>query len=491
MNRQIRRLGVGLIALYVALFAMLNYWQVLEADQLNESPDNTRAIVRDFNRPRGTIETADGVRLAETVEVDGELFQYQRRYLEPIRYGHLTGYFSLSLGASGLEQEYNDQLSGQTLEQEIRSFSDLFVDHDATGDVVISIHDSVQRVAEAELGDREGSVVALDPRTGELLAMWSAPSYDPNLLSTHDFEAATAAKEFLEAFPSDPLLGHTYQERYFPGSTFKAVTAGVGLETGAVTRDEPVYPVTAEYTPPLTSIPITNFGGSSCGGTLFPIMAVSCNTAFAQMGAETIGPDPMIDGAESFGFNDRPPIDLPAPATSVFPTDFDENIPALAQSSIGQNDVQATPLQMALVAAAAANGGEVLAPTVMAEIRGSDGRVLAEAEPSRWRQPMGAPAADTLREGMIGVVENGTATSLAIPGFVVGGKTGTAQLGRDVPDTHAWIIGFAGPPGEAPHVAVAVFVKAREGTGQQTGGTVAAPIARAVLEASLLATSGS
>lgn len=487
MNRQIRRLGVALIACYVALFVMLNYWQVLEAEDLNENPDNTRKIVRDFNSPRGTIETADGVLLARTVEVEGGRFEYQREYLEPVRYAHLTGWFSFALGADGVEREYNDFLSGQTLQQELESLSDLFVDRDDTGDVILSVEDSVQRVAQEALGDREGSVVALDPRNGAVLAMWSYPSYDPNLLATHDNEAAVEASELLQAAPGSPLLAHGYQERYFPGSTFKVVTAGTGLESGRVTVAEPVYPVTTAYTPPLTNLPITNFGGSACGGPLPVILEVSCNTAFAEMAAETLGPDLMVPGAEAFGFNDAPPLDLPEPADSAFPTDFERNLPALAQAGIGQNNVQATPLQMALVAAAVANGGEMMAPAVMAEIRDSEGEVIEGAETEVWKRPLGPERADELRDMMIRVVQQGTATGLAIPGYEVGGKTGTAQLGQDTEDTHAWIIGFAGTPGEESQVAVAVFVKAQPGAGTQTGGRVAAPVARAVLGAALQA----
>jgi peptidoglycan glycosyltransferase len=246
--------------------------------------------------------------------------------------------------------------------------------------------------------------------------------------------------------------------------------------------------VSTEYVPPQTTVGITNFGGVACGGTLVPILETSCNTAFAEMAAETLGPEIMIDGAERFGFNDRPPIDMPAPAESVFPTDFEQNLPALAQSGIGQNDVQATPLQMALVAAAAANGGEIMAPTVMQEIRDSDGGVIEWADERVWRRAAAPEDAETLRNAMIDVVDRGTAVRMQIPGMVVGGKTGTAQIGRDVQETHAWVIGFAGSPGKVPRVAIAVFVKAVPGQGQQAGGQVAAPIGKAVLEAALAAT---
>lgn len=485
MNKQIRRLGAGLIACYIAVFAMLNYWQVLKAEELRNNPDNTRGVLRDFNQPRGTIETADGVLLARTVQTDGGEFQFQRQYLEPERYAHLTGWFSLELGASGIEQQYNDELAGNTLEQRIRGFRDLFVEHDETGDVILSVYDSVQRVAQEQLGDRQGSVVALDPRTGEILAMWGFPSYDPNVLSSHNFPEAAAAKEALDDAEGDPLLAHTYQERYFPGSTFKVVTSAAGIDSGRVTKDKPVYPVRTEYVPPQTTVGIRNFQGEACGGALFAILAVSCNTAYAEMAAETLGPEIMIEQAERMGFNDTPPIDLPAPAESVFPTDFEQNLPKLAQSGIGQNEVQATPLEMALVAASVANGGEMMAPTVMREIRAGDGGTIDRANHDVWRRVLDGNDAETLRQAMVGVVQNGTAVNLAIPGIVVGGKTGTAEIGLGSDETHAWIIGFAGPPGEAARVAVAVLVEARPGQGTQAGGTVAAPIAREVLEAAL------
>ena len=236
----------------------------------------------------------------------------------------------------------------------------------------------------------------------------------------------------LDASPEKPRLARSYQERFFPGSTFKVVTGTAGVLRGGVTADEPVYPVTSSYTPPGTTRPIRNFGGSSCGGALFQILRVSCNTAFAQMGVET-GPDPMIEVSEDFGFNQDVPIDLTDPARSNFPTDFEQNLPALAQSSIGQNDVAATPLQMAMVAAAVANGGKVMTPHVLRDVRDPDGNVVDTYEPGVWTTAMDEPTARLMREAMRGVVDSGTATRLDVPGFDVGGKTGTAQLGTDPP----------------------------------------------------------
>lgn len=517
MNRSIRRLGIIVLALYVALFAQLNNLQLFGAKRLNEHPQNQREAARDFEQPRGAIYTADGVLIAHSVETPDGPTERRREYPLTYQYAHITGYFSRTFGSAGIERQYNDELAAKTTEQKYGELSDLFNPKDRTGNVTLTIDSRVQQAAIDGLGLQRGSVVAWDPRDGAVLAMYSVPAYDPNLLSSPDVATAQAAKRSLDADPANPLLERSYRETFFPGSTFKVVTASTGLELGVVSPDAPVYPTSTGYVAPLTNRPLRNFGGSSCGGTLFEVLRVSCNSAFAEMGAEDIGPDGMITGAESFGFNDKPPIDLPNAAPSRYPTDFGkrlqtidayyaqrngepppttveggpepvyvvEDTPRLAQTAVGQNDVSATPLQMAMVAGAIANEGRIMAPFVMREIREQDGKLLREAEPEVWRTAVSPQTAATMRDAMVNVVQNGTASRLAIDGFVVGGKTGTAQLGTDPPRSHAWIIGFAGRPGEAPSVAVAVIVEGQEGASEQTGGRVAAPIARAVMEAAL------
>ena len=489
MNRQIAKLGAGLLVCYLVLFAQLNRVTVFDAEELKERPENNRDIIRDYDGPRGSITTADGVVVARSEpRPEGARFERARVYPEGDLFAHTVGYYSLNLGATGVEDSYNSELAGRTLDLTLREIDDLFVDRDRVGDLTLTLRSDAQLTAKQALQDRRGSVVAIDPRSGDLLAMWSFPSFDPNLLASQDFGAANAAFQVLDDAPGKPLLPKTYRERYFPGSTFKVVTAAAGLASGEVTVEEPSYPVTDSYTPPQTDRPLRNFGGASCGGTLMEILRVSCNTAFAQMAVD-VGPEAMIDTAEDFGFNSTPPIDLPAPATSVFPTDFDQNLPALAQAGIGQNDVSATPLQMALVAAAVANGGEIMTPRVLDTIRDDEGTVIEEPDPSVWRRAMPDGDAEIMRQAMIGVVQRGTAGNLAIPGVEVGGKTGTAQLGTDPPRSHAWIIGFAGPPGQEPTVAVSVIVEGQEGASEQTGGRVAAPIARAVMQTVLAAQS--
>jgi penicillin-binding protein A len=492
MSKQIRNLGVFLAVCYVALFLQVNRLTVFEAEALQDKPQNTRAVERDFSSPRGNIVSADGVVLAESVPSD-DRFALQRTYPAETAelFAHITGYFAFSLGSTGVEREYNGYLTGDDIGFDLDRLDDLFVDRDVVGDVILSVRSDVQQVARDELGDRAGSVVALDPRTGDIIAMWSSTTYDPNVLASHDFAAATAASEVLNADPERPTRSRAFQEREFPGSTFKIVTATGGIDRDGVTREQPEYPVTDSYQPPGGGRPIPNFGGSSCGGTLFEILQNSCNTSFAQMGVD-MGGDALYETAQGFGFDRDVPLDLPGGVQSNFPEAIVDDPPLVAQASIGQNDVQATPLQMALVAAAVANDGVIMEPHVMSEIRDDQGNEVEEYDDEPFTQAMTPETAGTLREAMISVVTDGTAGRLddGLDDFEVGGKTGTAQLGTPEPQSHAWIIGFAGPPGETPHIAVAVLVEAQPGASEQTGGQVAAPIAAAVMERALAPAAG-
>ncbi len=483
MTKQIRYLGIGLMVCFGVLFLQLNRLTVIDAKSLNDNPNNTRAIVRDFSHVRGTITTADGEVIAQSVSSHDQ-YKLQRQYPDGSLFSAVTGYFSFTFGSSGVEKTYNDQLAGRTQGLSLRHLGDLFVQKEKVGDVTVTVRNDLQRLAQQQLGSRKGSVVALDPRTGAILALYSNPSYDPNVLADHDTTKAAAAAQALDADPDKPRLARSYQERFFPGSTFKVVTATAALESGKFTMDAPSFPVATEYTPPLTNRPIHNFDGEACGGNLLNALTVSCNTVFAQVGVQ-VGPDKMISTSEDFGFDKDVPIDLTNPAQSTFPTDFTRNTPALAQSAFGQSDVAATPLEMAMVAAAVADGGKIMTPHVLQEVRNADARVIQTYHPSVWRTATDQTTAQALHDAMLNVVRSGTATALAIPGFTVGGKTGTAQLGLDPPRSHAWIIGFAGPPGQAPTIAVAVIVEGQPGVSNATGGRVAAPIAQALLKAYL------
>jgi peptidoglycan glycosyltransferase len=497
VSKQIKLLGLAILICYTALFVKLNQIQVLDAGRYNSRPDNTRSLQRDFNEPRGDIVTADGS-VAATSEERRAALRYQRVYPEGDLFSSVAGFYSFTLGSDGVERTYNEQLAGRTASLKLNKLSGFFSETSSEGDVVLTVRKDVQAVAKQALGDRRGSVVALDPRTGAILAMWSFPSFDPNQISTNDAKQAANVKKLLDAAPGKPLLPRAYRERFFPGSTFKVVTATAGLTSGQVTVSAPAYPEVTSYTPPLTTRPIANFGGESCGGTLLVILARSCNTSFAQMAAENLGPEPMIDAAQAAGFNDAPPIDLPRPAKSVYPTDFGavvrkpagqapvyEDTPKLAQTAIGQNDVRATPLEMALVAAGVGNGGRIMTPHVMSEIRARDGDVVERYKVSPWRDSMTPEIATTMRGAMVGVVQGGTATIMQLPGVEVGAKTGTAQLGTNPPRSHGWMIAFGGPPGEPAHVAVAVIVEDLGAANEATGASAAGPVARAVMQAAL------
>ena len=487
MNLRIRRLTLGLLVIYTVLFVQLNVVQLVRADDYRSHEANTRDIVRQFSEPRGVIKTSDGRVVARTIDVEGDL-QRLREYPLDDLYGHITGFFSLNFGASGVERLRNDELAGTTREIGLKSFSDLFVDNDRTADITLTINHDLQRIARASLGERKGAVVVLDTRTGAVLALWSWPSYDPNRLSTHDIDAATEARLELLADADKPLLARTYQERFAPGSTFKVVTAAAALESGTVTPNLPVFEVVAEYIAPQTDRPITNFGDGACGGDLTEMMRVSCNTGFAKLGVD-VGASQLAILARAFGFNTVLPVGLPDPAESVFPraSFFDDNVPLLAQSAIGQFDTAATPLQMALVAAIIANDGVAMAPHIVASVADSDGSLVEQTEPKVLSTPISVETARQLRIMLENVVTNGIARILQLPGVRVAGKTGTAELGES-DGTHAWMIGFA--PVDAPRVAVAVIVVGDDSTGQQTGGAVAGPIAREVLRAGLEVTAG-
>lgn len=494
MNRPIKHVVVVLLGCFTILFVQLNRVQVYEAQALEDNPANTRTIQRDFNRPRGRIITRDDVVVAVSEPRPGEFFAQQRVYPEGELYAHTVGFTSFTFGAEGVEREYNDALIGRTASQELSGLTDILGGTNPLGDVRLTLRHDMQRQARESLGQRKGSVVALDPVTGEVFALWSYPSFDPNRIAVNDGSLANSAWTELVNADGNPLRAKPYRDIYFPGSTFKVITAAAALETGAASLTAPEFEVVDSYLPPLTERPISNFGGSSCGGNLVEIMVVSCNSAFAKLAAERLGPTAMIETAERFGFNSAPPIDLPIPVESQYPTDFGslvnnptdeipagvfENTPVLAQTAIGQNDVSATPLQMALVAAAVANGGQAPVPHVMLSIEDSEsGSQTSSFGNEVWLRAMSPETAAELTTAMIQVTERGSARGLAISGLVIGAKTGTAQLGTDPPASHAWIIAFGGRPNERAELAVAVLIEGAEGLSDQTGGGVAAPIAR-------------
>jgi penicillin-binding protein A len=492
MNRQIRRLALGLLACYVVLFVQLNILQVKETERFTSDPRNGREVVKSFNKPRGRIITADGVIIAESVPVDGK-FEFRRRYPLGDLFTHVTGYYTLGFGATQLERTYNDVLAGTTPAQQLSGIGGILTgEEDTSGDVHITLRSDLQAEAKAALGDREGTVVALDPRTGAVLAMYSNPTFDANLVTIPDSGKAGDVLTFLEEVPGKPLLANAYQERYMPGSTFKVITTSIALHEG-ITTTERVFEVEKEFTPPQTDDPIENYGGRECGGTMVDVFRRSCNTPFARMTVE-LGPGKFIEGVRGFGLVDEAvPADhlgLPRPAKSTIGPldDIDQNLPLLAFRGFGQGEDQITPLQMAMVAATVANGGQMMAPYVVDRAMSRGGRQLSSTSPKVWKRPMAPEVAATLTDLMIRVVADGTATATMqlANGIQAAAKTGTAQLNKkgEPARSHAWIIAFA--PAEQPRIAVAVMLKgttAEISTG--TGGTLAGPIAKRVLDLAL------
>lgn len=485
MNRNIRRLGVVFIGLFVMLIAQLNYLQVIRSNQLANHPGNTRAAVRDFGEPRGTITTSDGVVIAESYRnTDGlSPYKYLRRYNRGRLYAHTTGFFSYNYGTSGIERSYANVLAGRKVAVTAKGLKSLLSSKIVTGNVELTLNHQLQLVAAQSLEKRRGSVVAIDPRTGAILASVSYPTYDPNELAGPDFAKVREAWNLLNSDPDRPMLARAYRERYAPGSTFKVITAAGGLETEVVGTTTPIYPTLRSLPLRFTTRPLRNFGGSSCGGNLVNVFRVSCNTAFAQLGLD-MGAERLHDTAVLFGFNRRVPLDVsPGPVKSFFPTVnfFKRNDPQLAQSAIGQGSVSATTLQMAMVAAGIANKGVIMEPHFMREVRSSDGELVQSENTNKLFTAVSEETAGQVRDMMKEVVNRGTGTRAAIDGVQVAAKTGTAQTGRGT--AHAWVVAFA--PADDPTIAVAVIVENRPEVSTATGGKIAAPIARRMITSAL------
>jgi peptidoglycan glycosyltransferase len=487
MNRRVRSVGVGAVVLVVSLFGMLNYLQVFHANALVSNPHNTSDIISEYEEPRGTIISADGVTLAQSVPSNDQ-FKYQRVYPEGALFGQLTGYYSLNYGTDGLEDEYDSVLSQAstsiTLPKSLSQLKKFFTTQPAPDNVQITVLSSLQKLAATELAGRDGAVVALDPKTGAILAMYSNPSYDPNPISSHNGQEAQSAWQALQTDPGDPLLAAAYRQRFFPGSTFKIVTAAAVYDhkPAAATRNFPVVP--GFVLPGTAGQVLHNFGGEACGGDLLALFTVSCDTGFAQLGL-AVGATGLADEATAFGWNATPPLDLPGVAQSYFPpaSSFTNNLAALAKSAIGQESVQATPLTVALDAGGIANGGVIMTPHLLERVTNSQGQTVQAYTPKPWLRATSAGTADKLTNLMLSVVNSpdGTGVAAQIPGVQVAGKTGTAQTGG--PGIETWFAAFAPVPD--PQIAVAVLVENQPSSDEFQGGTIAAPIAKAIIEAYL------
>ncbi|MBX9150510.1 peptidoglycan D,D-transpeptidase FtsI family protein [Rhodococcus qingshengii] len=487
MNTPLRRVAMAVMVMVVALLANATYVQVIKADDLRADPRNSRVLLDEYSRQRGQI-SASGQVLAASRATD-DRYKYLREYPNPYPYAPVTGFYSMQYGSAGLERTEDPILNGSDNRLFSQRFFDLVSGRDPRGgNVVTTLNPAMQQVAYDQLTSKgyTGSVVAIEPSTGRILTMVSTPSYDPNLLASHDGAETTKAWDELNADPNDPLVNRAISQTYPPGSTFKVLTTAAALGNGATPDDQ--LTAAPQITLPGTSTTLENYNGSTCGpnptASLRDAFARSCNTAFVELGIKD-GADAIKDEASAFGIGigpNTPAIPLPVADSTVGDISDDA---ALGQTSIGQRDVAVTPLENAVIAATVANGGVRMQPNLISQLQAPDLTDLSTPSPVSMGQAISPAVAATLTDLMIGS-ENFTGGDGKIPGVQIASKTGTAEHGVNPRETppHAWYIAFA--PAQNPTVAVAVIVENGGDRGlAATGGSVAAPIGRAVIAAGI------
>jgi peptidoglycan glycosyltransferase len=472
MNKAVIRTFLAMAVLFVALIANVVYIQVIGAGSLQDKPQNRARILQEASVERGRILAYDGSVIAGSRKAEG---YWQRAYPQGVFAPQAIGYSSLRFGASGLEAGMNEYLTGEAADLGLQSWLDRLLDRRVGGaDVRTTLVPSVQRAAQQALSGQRGAVVALDPVTGAVMAVASSPAYEPAKLER---SFARLGKD-----PASPLLNRALQGLYPPGSSFKTVTAGAALQTGVATP-ETEFVDTGTYV--VYGGKVVNYGGEVYGRHTFTeALTFSINTTFGKLGNE-LHRKRLIAYMQRFGFWSRPPLELPEDAVSVSGRYDDAKLLApgapmdplqVAWAAVGQEQVLATPLQMALVAAGIANGGRVMAPYLVDRVVTPQGKEVRVTRPKIWKEAIDRTAAMELSEMMQQVVQAGTGTAAALAGIEVAGKTGTAERGNA---NQAWFIGFA--PADTPRVAVAVTIEDTAGT----GGAVAAPLAAAVMKAAL------
>ncbi|MCX4845243.1 penicillin-binding transpeptidase domain-containing protein [Streptomyces sp. NBC_00893] len=483
MIRYIRRAAGLLLVLLVALLLNAARIQVLDADSLDNNPANRRLTIARYDQPRGNILVGGG---SVTGSKDtGEQLKYERTYVNGPLYAPVTGYASQTYGTTLIENAEDSVLSGtDSMLAPFPLWNEITRSRQPGGNVVTTVKDSMQRAAYEGLGGRRGAVAAVEPSTGKILALVSAPSYDPGQLSGTG-SSVTDAWARLNASKSLPMLNRAIRQTYPPGSTFKIVTAAAALDSEVVTDPDADTGTPSPYVLPGTSTTLPNEARGCERASLAEAIRVSCNTVMADLGVR-VGLKGMVDAVRKFGFNDTG-LRIPSGvAKSNFDTEMTDD--QLALSSIGQFDTTATPLQMAMVASAVANGGDLMQPHLVDRTTTRGGTTVHQNGSHTYHRAMNPRTAMQLRDMMVDVVENGTGSNAAIDGVTVGGKTGTAQHGVDNSGRpYAWFISWAQAPGSAqPAVAVAVVVEdAAANRADISGGGSAAPIARSVMAAAL------
>ena len=479
MNRQIVQLFSVFALLFGVLVVFTSRWTVIEAESLADNPNNRRPLIEEQRIPRGLILASDGrtVIARSRGRGRGQNRIYTRSYPQGGLFAHPIGFSYIRNGRRGLELSRNDDLVGE--EDEFESILSGLESRDQEGnDVVTNLDVAGTEAARNGLAGRKGAVVAIEPRTGKVRVMVSVPEYDPNAIPAQ-------IRQFNRDNENQPLLNRTTQELYPPGSTFKVVTATAALDTETV---QPDTVIDGSSPRTISGVPLENAGGQDFGPISFTdALTNSVNTVFAQVG-ERVGREQLVEYMKRFGFYEDPQLDYPS--FQMIPSGiingdgeyvedgFDAGRVAIGQGGL-EGEIRSGPLQMAQVAAAVANDGRLMKPRLTDRIVRKDGRVQERIEPDLQAVVMKPETAEELAGMMSRVVEEGTGTAAALSGITVAGKTGTAEVGANREFTQPWFICFA--PVENPRMAVAVTVERT--TGQ--GGTVAAPIAKSVLEALL------
>jgi peptidoglycan glycosyltransferase len=489
VNKQITRLAVTGVGLIVAVIVATTYWQTWAVAGLNDRQDNAIRRVAEFAIDRGEIRGRFGKRIyaANVKRRVGGKTLYLRRYPQRGLAAHTHGYSTVGRARSGLEKSFNDYLTGSNanLGTVVDTTLDRLRGTTVHGnDLHVTIDPGAQRVALAQLGTRCGAIVAFEPSTGRVLVMASSPSYDPNLVERRG-GWAQIRRTRAQCSPADALVNRATQGRYAPGSTFKVVTAAAALASGkfsaSSTFSDPGYCI--EY-----GRRVYNYDTSSGFGTVNFVQAMqySINSVFCNVGKQ-LGAPRIMETAARFGFYSRPPLETPAEErlpSGLYTRSGRPILPEAARTAdpgrlaFGQERLLVTPMQMAMVAAAIANDGVVMRPYVVERIVSPRGGTIRRTKPDRLGRAIDKEHADVIENMMELVVSGGTGTAAQISGMRVAGKTGTAETGRAGINTTGFI-GFA--PADRPRVAVAVYVESQRGT----GGVVAAPMARAVMQAIL------
>lgn len=458
MNNAIRHTWVVAVALFLSLFAALSLIQVALADDLNSRPENARQTIANAGAPRGTI-TVDGSPIAESVPSEHSQYDYQRQYHDPELYNGITGFYSVIAGATGLENDLDDYLSGQSDSQFFDRVTSLFTGETMQGaQVELTLDGDLQRQAYDMIPDGyRGTIVVTDISTGDVKVMASKPSYDTNLLAVHSSSEFEENRQREDVNSADPYTNQALNRPMFPGSTFKLITATAMLESGDYDLDTELDNPSSIDLPESTNT-LSNLATGNCGqrseADFEWIFAQSCNTPFAEA-AMDLGNATILETAENFGWNQSFSMP-PTVSSSNFDDDLDDAQVAL--SSIGQLNTSATPMQMTLASAAIANGGDMMRPQLVDTIRGSDLQILQRTSPEVLHDVMSSSTADDLTEMMVETVDNGTAWRTQSSRFDVAAKTGTAQVDetQDGQETlvNSWITGFA--PADDPQYAITV-----------------------------------